>query len=205
MSADTLPPPQPPKCLTRSYLSRGVKGGTIICAEVLDLAEHRRRLADPDSYRPEKCRNCGHHKNHAHCFRERVLRPADRREPCLIVMIRLFCCASCRAVVTVLPAFIARHLWRAWETVERVLGAKQKAPPATRQRWLARLDSDASQLLRLLAASFQGEVVEALLRSRPSTRRAFIAVLQPFLGTGSSLFASLSAWIQRLEPGLRLM
>jgi hypothetical protein len=50
MSAATLSPPQPPGCLTRSYVSRGVRGGTIIAEDVYDLAEHRNRLADPDTY-----------------------------------------------------------------------------------------------------------------------------------------------------------
>ncbi|MFQ5515900.1 MAG: hypothetical protein ACE5FG_15945 [Myxococcota bacterium] len=186
-------------------MSKGIKGGTIIAEDVLDLADHEERLLDPDSYRPEECRNCGHDKIHAHCFRERILREADPREPPLRVDIRLFSCASCRAVFTILPAFIARHLWRAWETVERVARGEDLAPKETMDRWFSRLESDASQLVQVFTASVQGAVSDALLRRRPSAREAFIALVKPFLGRRSSLFARLGAWIHRLEAGVRLM
>lgn len=205
MSADTLSPPQPPGCLTRSYLSRGIKGGTIIAEDVLDVAEHQRRLLDPDSYRPEECRNCGHKKNHAHCFRERILREADPDRPPLVVAIRLFSCASCGAVFTVLPAFIARHLWRAWKTVERVAGGKERAPRTTQSRWLSRLQSDASQLVQLFVEGIQSPVSQALLGLRPRIRSLFVGVLAPFLGRRPSVFAVVAAWIHRIEAGVRLM
>lgn len=204
MSAGTLPPPQPPACLSRSYASREIKGGTIIAEDVLDLAEHQRRLLDPDNYRPEKCRSCGE-KTHAHCFRERTLREVDPGEPPVIVVIRLFFCRSCGAVFTILPAFIARHLWRAWKTVESVVSGKERAPKKTMARWLSRLHSDASQLVQVFTASVQGALSDALLRSQPSVRSVFISVLAPFLGTGSSVFARLAVWIHRLAAGVRLM
>lgn len=205
MSADTLAPPQPPECLTRSYLSRGIKGGTIIAEDVLDLAEHQKRLPDADRYRPEACRNCGHPKVHAHCFRDRVLREADPRRPPLVVQIRLFRCASCGAVFTILPAFIARHLWRAWNTVEAVARGKEVAPKATMKRWLSRLGSDAWQLVQVFTASIQSALSEALLRSQQSIRLDVVAVVEPFLGATSSVFARIAAWIHRLAPGVRLM
>jgi len=205
MSANTLPPPQPPECLTRSYLSRGIKGGTIIAEDVLDLAEHRRRLLNADSYRPDECRNCGDVRNHAHCFRERTLRGADPRRRPLVVEIRLYRCACCGAVFTVLPAFIARHLWRAWKTVERVARGEELAPKKTMERWFSRLESDASQLVQVFTASVQGALSDALQRSRPSVREAFIALVKPFLAAGSSIFDRIAAWIHRLEAGVRLM
>jgi hypothetical protein len=187
-----------------SYLSRGIKGGTVIAEDVLDLAEHEERLLDPDSYRPEECRNCGHDKNHAHCFRERTLRGGDPNAPLLIVEIRLYRCADCGAVLTVLPAFIARHLWRTWETVENVTTGKESAPKATSARWLARLGSDAWQLVQLFTTTVQGAVINALLRSPPLDRQGFVGILKPFL-VRSSLFALSAAWIHRLEAGVRLM
>jgi hypothetical protein len=186
-------------------LSRGIKGGTIIAEDVLELAEHLERLLDPDSYRPAECRSCGCERSHAHCFRERILREADPGEPPLVVPIRLFSCAACGAVFTILPAFIARHLWRAWKTVEHVAGGKEKAPKRTQARWLSRLGSDASQLVQVFTTSIDGAVSDALVRSRPSSRSGFLAVLKPFLGRRSSIFARLAAWIHRLAAGVRLM
>ncbi len=205
MSADTLPPPQPPECLRRSYASRKIKGGTLIAEDVLDLREHEERLLDPDRYRPHACGNCARDKIHAHCFRERILREADPRQAPVIVAIRLFCCASCGAVFTILPAFIARHLWRAWKTVEGVAGGEEMAPKRTMARWLSRLQSNASQLVQVFTASVQGAASDALLRCQPSARRAFIAVVKPFLGARSCVFACIASWIHRLEAGVRLM
>lgn len=205
MSADTLPPPQPPVCLRRSYASREIKGGTIIAEDVLDLAEHQKRLLNPDNYRPEECRNCGCEKTHAHCFRERTLREADPGQPPVIVAIRVFFCRSCGAVFTILPAFIARHLWRAWQTVGSVVSGKARAPKRTIARWLSRLQSDASQLVQVFTASVQGAVSDALLRLEPSVRSVFVTALTPFLGAGFSVFARLAAWIHRLAAGIRLM
>ena len=204
MSADTLPPPQAPECLTRTYLSRGIKGGTIIAEDVLDLAEHQVRLLDPDRYRPEECRSCGCNRNHAHCFRERILRAADPGEPAVVVPIRLFSCAACGAVYTILPAFIARHLWRAWKTVEDVTSGKEEAPKRTRRRWLSRLESDTSQLLQVITTSVDGAVSEALMSARPSSRSGFLSVLKRLLGR-RSVFACVAAWIHRLAAGVRLM
>lgn len=205
MSADTLPPPQPPECLRRSYLSRGIKGGTIIAEDVFDLEEHRKRLLDPDGYRPQHCLNCSCHRNHAHCFRERILRQADSSQPPIVVQIRLFACACCGAIFTILPAFIARHLWRTWKTVESVVSGRERAPQTTTARWFSRLGSDALQLVQVFNVSIQGAVSEALVRSRPSIRALFVDVIKPFLRASSSHFARITAWIHRLAPGVRLM
>jgi hypothetical protein len=176
---------------------------------VLDLEEHRKRLADPDDYRAVvgPCRSCGSERLHAHCFRERKLRPASPEDPPERVDVRLFRCAtkSCGAVFTVLPAFVARHLWRAWETVENVVRRNLKAPPVTAARWLARLESDASELADTFMSSGGPTVDERLSGSRPETRETFLEALKPLLRRLTSTFALTAAWIHRLEPGLRLM
>lgn len=207
MNASTFPPPLPPVCLTRTYLSRGIKGGTVIAEEVLDLATHRARLLDPDGYRSEvsPCRRCGGTTLHAHCFRQRRLRPARYERATLVVDIRVFRCATpgCAAVFTVLPAFIARHLWRAWETVRAVTTEELPAPETTRRRWLWRLASDARQLVETFTSAAGRRVRDTLARSPPPTRRDFLDALKPFVG--SPLFALVAAWIHRLAAGLRLM
>ena len=205
MSAGTLSPPRPPDCLTRSDLSRGIKGGTIIAEDVLTLDVHEEKLRDPDGYRPESCR-CGSVRLHAHCFRERKLRDADPEITPLVVAIRLYHCLDCGAVYTILPAFIARLLWRSWKTVESAVKRKRPVPKTTLKRWLSRLASDAGQLFQLFTASVTGPVVDALLRARPATRKALVAAIAPEITSRlGAAFAPLAAWIHRLEAGLRLM
>ena len=209
MSAVTLSPPRPPVCLTRSYVSRGIKGGTLIAEDVTTLEEHRRRLESPDGYRLAGCHACGCPTVHAYCFRERKLRPASPDEDPLIVEIRLFRCAerSCGAVFTVLPAFVARHLWRSWETVEEVVSGKDDSPPRrTLRRWVSRLGSDAWQLIEVFTASVTGTVTRLLTTPRPATRSGFVATLSRVLRSDQgSVFAAIAGWIHRLEAGIRLM
>jgi hypothetical protein len=120
MSTEVHPLLPPPACLTRTYASRGIKGGTVIAEEVIERSEHERRLLDPGTYREvvTPCVACKGTSLHAHCFRTRTLRPAARGAPSVIITIRLYLC-TCGAVFTVLPAFVARHLWRAWKTICR--------------------------------------------------------------------------------------
>jgi len=211
MSTEALtPPPPPPVCLTRSYLSRGIKGGTIVAEDVLDLETHLRRLPDPDGYRccVCPCPRCGSSRVHAHCFRERLLRPSDRRETPRSVTIRLYRCAApfCGAVFTVLPAFIARHLWRSWETVHEVVSHRTPAPSTTRRRWLSRLASDSSQLVQAFMVLALNGIREVLARRRVGGNRAsFIQSVEAFLSGSSSPLGLIAAWIHRLQPGIRLM
>jgi hypothetical protein len=115
MSHQRLPPPEPASCLVRPYPS-SQKGGTLIAEDVTDRDEHRRRLCDPDGYRPRECFRCHHAVLHVHDHPARVL-AADSLEPATgIVRYR---CAACEAVWRILPAFVARHLWRSWDTVKR--------------------------------------------------------------------------------------
>jgi hypothetical protein len=205
MSTEVHPLPPPPACLTRSYSSRGIKGGTVIAEEVLERNRHEELLLDPDGYREvvAPCASCGGEHLHAHCFRTRDLRPAARGAPAEVVTIRLYLCASCRAVFTVLPAFIARHLWRAWETVRSVVEGGVRAARTTARRWGARLRSDASQLVQLFMASVTGKVKTRLARLRPLARGDFLRALFP--AAEPSKFALAALWIHRLERGVRLM
>jgi hypothetical protein len=50
-------PPEEEDCLFR-LRSSTQKGGTLICEEVTDLAEHEKRIYSRDGYRPKPCR-CG--------------------------------------------------------------------------------------------------------------------------------------------------
>lgn len=201
MSAATLPPPRPPVCLTRSSLSRGNKGGTVIAEDVLDLERHEQLLSDPDAYRPKDCRHCGGRRLHAHCLRTRCLRGGPT------VTIRLYRCAasSCRAVFTVLPAFVARHLWRSWPSVQETVRSECGVPQSTLRRWLGRIASDATQLFQVFTANLSGAVAGALLNARPTTRSALVETLCPFFDPALSSFALTATWIHRLAPGVRLM
>lgn len=212
MSAPTLPPPRPPIVLTRPYKSRHIKGGTFIAEDVLDLKTHQERLLDPDGYRNvlPACPNCDHRHFHAHCFRERLLRPATPGTKVVRTTIRLYRCAhdGCGAVITVLPAIIARCLWRLWQTVEDVMGGEATAPKSTWRRWRDRLRCSASTLVELVLALAQDLLPDARRKSLEvvDTRQAFV---HAFRSAGRvdrhPVFASLAAWIHRLSPGIRLM
>ena len=212
MSAPTLPPPSPPVCLTRSYKSRHQKGGTVIAEAVRDLETHRQWLLDPDAYRAVigSCCACGSKCIHALCFRERLLRGASPDGQVQIEMVRMFRCAvkTCGAVFTVLPAVIARHLWRRWQTVQDAQGESHGVPPSTHRRWLGRLRSSASQLVQLLAARASSLFPPSLLHAvaQVPTRSKLIETFQASCTEFTARpFALLAAWIHRLEPGIRLM
>lgn len=210
MSADTLPPPLPPVCLLRTYLSRGVKGGTVIDEDVRDLAAHRQRLLDPDGYRDcaSPCWTCGGKTLHAHCFRERILRPASPDEPPLMETIRLYYCPGCGAVFTVLPAVIARHLWRLWKTVEEVSSKGAEAPRTTKRRWFSRLSSSAARLvqaLRAVGSHLIGRRLSALVGKVVTRWDLVEAVVASRSVPADHPFAGLAGWIHRLERGIRLM
>jgi hypothetical protein len=124
--------------------------------------------------------------------------------------IRLFICASdeCRAVFTVLPAVIARHLWRLWKTVEEVSSQKKEAAPSTTRRWLLRLASSALELVQALLAlggSVVGAALSSLLPQVRSRRMLAEAVLAAGAVPSAHPFAGLAGWIHRIQPGVRLM
>jgi hypothetical protein len=207
------PPPEPEDCLIHSRVSR-YKGGTLIAEDVLDLATHARRLVDPDGYRPAACPRCGGRVLHVHDY--------PRRKPCgepgmppEITIVRHLCAdPACEATWRILPAFLARHLWRGWETVERTVSASTPQEPApapipkrTAQRWQSRLLSSAKQLVVLLATS-GGALLETIAQrvGHEATRRTLVDVHAQIAATppGQRL-AALAALVHRLERGLRLM
>lgn len=159
---------------------------------------------------------------HVHDYRPRVLAgdPAGSTE------IARFRCAdrSCGTVVQVLPAWLARHLWRAWSTVEGAVMREEEedeeedavtkkpssdVPARTRRRWRARLSTAAFLLIAAIAAVADtmpalAHVVRAV--GHDGTRRdavvAFEAATKPPIGRW---LASLAAVVHRVAPGVRLM
>ena len=202
-----LPPPPAEECLETSRVSR-YWGGTLIAEDVGDLEEHRRRLADPDRYRPVPCPRCGGKHVHVHGRAER--RP--RGDPSLPAVIRIlqFLCVECSATWRVLPRFLARHLWHPWRVVERSEPGRAETPPIserTKARWASRLGSSARALVVVLAAS-GAAMLEwvaqqvGLEGSRGELVEAFACGVM--LGDGQRL-ATLGGLLHRLERGLRLM
>jgi hypothetical protein len=132
MSQDRLPPPDREACLVRLRASTQ-KGGTIIVEDVTDWATHDRRICDPDGYRPAFCPTCRGTHLHVHDYRERLLR-ADPDQP-VVTTVR-HACVACEAIWQVLPAFIARHLWRTWRVVAHTLTPDDGRPsPEPPQHW----------------------------------------------------------------------
>src|SRR5262249_44312791 len=120
------PPPEPEDCLTQSRVSR-YKGGTLIAEDVRDLSTHLRRLMAPDGYRPRWCPRCGGDVLHLHDYPWG--KPIDSPGmPPEIRLVRHICAApSCRATWRIVPAFLPRHLWRVWGTIERTV--REEVPP----------------------------------------------------------------------------
>jgi len=112
MTVKRSPPPEAEACLCRPYPS-SQKGGTLTCEQVTDLETHARWLAT-GRYRPAACPRCGAGM-HVHDRRPRVMREGPLTTTWTVVA--RFRCASadCGAAWQVLPMFLARHLWRAWQ------------------------------------------------------------------------------------------
>jgi hypothetical protein len=189
------------------------KGGTLIAEDVRDLDAHWRRICNPDGYRPARCPRCGHDVLHVHCYPERH----PRGEPGMPAVVRVaqYMCAAdeCSATWRILPMFLARHLWRAWQTVERVAlpgdvpSAALAVPERTQCRWRSRLAAAARVLVVLFAAS-GGLVIESaaaqvgLDASRADLVYAYAE--QTDIPSGARL-AAVAALTHRLERGIRLM
>jgi hypothetical protein len=214
MSQPRPPPPEPAPCLVRPYPS-SQKGGTLIAEDVTDRVEHRRRLCDPDGYRPAECPRCHHRVLHVHDYIERLL-VADAVEP-KVGIIR-YSCAGCGAVWRILPAFVARHLWRSWDTVKaNTLSARAppsrppsqpRVPARTLLRWWARLMASAMALVQLFGASWDALLIEvAGVIGRGGTREALVYAYAAKTGAealGNPL-ARVAGLVHRLMPGVRLM
>ena len=213
MTSIDLAPPEAEACLIRSRVAP-YKGGTLIDETVADLAEHLRRMADIDAYRPARCPRCGSMHLHMHDRVER--RPRGEARLPVIVVARYICAdEECKATWRILPAFLARHLWRVWVTVERVVlpGDTPVAPssPAipgrTERRWRARMMQAALVVVTLLAAS-NVATFEGIARSvgLDATRAVLVAahVRHTRAAPGTRL-APLAATTHMLERGIRLM
>jgi len=191
-----------------SYSSRGRKGGTFIAEGVRSLAAHEEMMKNPASYRPAECR-CGCPRLHLHDRKERKARGSGA-----VVTIVIFLCAKCFATWRVLPAFLARCLWRTWEVVEEALfgGKRQEAVPVparTVQRWQARLTQAARAATQALATSGALKLrAVAKAVGLDATRAELVKAYAKATAKAtesSSLLMPLAALLHRLSPGLRLM
>jgi hypothetical protein len=215
VSQERLPPPEEEACLVRLRPS-SQKGGTIVAEDVTDLATHERRLCDPDGYRPKFCPRCGETTLHVHDYRSRTLR-AEPGEP--VARIVRHECTGCDGIWRILPAFIARHLWRTWRVVEHTLRAAtplsaeaqmRRWPPVperTRRRWCARWLRPARHLAQVLASC--GEAAWARLAgvlAPEATCSDLVAVcVREGLAAAGHLLGVVAALVYRCQPKVRLM
>lgn len=213
-------PPRAEACLRTPYPS-SQKGRTVIAEHVTELAEHERMLRT-GSYRPEQCPHCGG-VMHIHEYRERVL----LADPAEVIEIAIFRCArreQCGAVIRVLPAFVARHLWRSWPTVAVAMAEQRddeamesasatEIPARTRRRWQSRLASSAAMLVAVFAtavgaAPWLRPVIASV--GHDGTRRELleayaVAEAKETFTRGRSAVESVAGYIHRLARGVRLM
>jgi transposase-like protein len=208
--------PAPPACLNRPYCARpNQTGGTLIAEDVREPNEHRRRLLDPDDYRPCACPTCRGSRLHAHSYRERRIKIGGGIST--EEQVRRYRCVACRAVWLVLPGFLARHLHRTWSRVQTALGgqglapvgrsaARETVPATTLRRWVGRLASSAQALIAPLA----GLCPELCAATQPLladfSRGALVqALLSQGLLVGGYALSQIAGWIHRQMPGLRLL
>lgn len=169
----------------------------MIAGDVWDREEHERRLVDPATYRPV-CRVCGRPMQ-GHGLRER--RP-------LRLDIRRYRCRPCGAVVQVLPAFVARNLWRTWPTVEAIVVQSERKPRVaerTARRWRGRSMLPARVVLHVLS-SLRTPALDELVAGLglDATRRALLGAFRPLAGVLGAC-AALTVLLGRVLPGLRVM
>ncbi len=188
------------------YLDQGrpakQKGGTVLARHIQTLEEHEAALADPDRVRPQRCLRCRAAAVHVHERRHRVFQGETGGPPGTDVLI--FRCAdqNCGAVWRVLPVFLARHLWRRWSVVEtgvvRPRPTRHRVPRRTQQRWKARLQTSATVLVTLLAASGIARWTELAARVGASGSRGDL------VAQACSL-PELAHAIDHQMPGVRVM
>ena len=217
MSHHRLPPPHIANCLE---LQVERKGGTVIAENVTTLEAHRALICQPDGYRLAACPRCHGDTLHVHDYRTRILvafEGSERGADAPIIHVARYACArsECGAIWQVLPAFVARHLWRAWSTVEEATvegEAVEEAPPVevplrTRERWASRLLSSALLLVQLFATE-TGSELEALAKQLglEATRYDLVAAYAAAVDVASgSRLSRLAAITNRLSRRVRLM
>ncbi len=195
------------KMCLHPYLDRGrpakQKGGTVLAPEIRTLQEHEAALANPDLVRPSPCQRCRAAPVHLHERRTRVFRGEVEGPPGTEVLI--FRCADredCGAIWRVLPAFLARHLWRRWSvigaSVLRRPAGRHRVASRTRQRWRARLQSSAAVLVALLGAT-------GLERWTGLAARVTAAGMRGELIEAADSLPELACAIDDGQPGVRVM
>lgn len=202
MDPEWAAPPAAETCLVSSDASRGRKGGTIIDERVLELSVHETMMKNPASYRPAECR-CGCRRLHLHDRRQRRAQGAGGT----VVTVVIFLCTKCFATWRVLPAFLARCLWRSWEVIERALFSERRlsVPARTVQRWHARLAQAALAATQALAVSGAPTLREVAQQVGLEASRGELVKAYAEATASSSRLAPLAALLHRLSPGLRLM
>lgn len=216
------PPSDAEACLCRRY-SSSQKGGTVIVESVLCLEEHERRL-NGGGYRLAGCPRCGL-PVHQHDLRPRVMvtGAGSERVRSVTETQRLRCSdrERCGAAWQMLPAFLARHLWRRWATVERaMLGRRPErcedkaagsrapvVPPKTESRWRGRLVSAAALVVTVIASTNRPELVAiAGAVGVDGTREQFVTeYAQRLKPPPGQRLANPAGLLHRLAPGVRLM
>lgn len=196
----------PPSWLDRGYPS-SQKGGTLIAEWVLDLATHEECLCRPERYRPKSCGRCGS-KVHVHDLRSRQM----LGDPAVSTEVMRFRCAdreACGATWLILPAFLARRLWRSWRTVAAAVDRSEGTEPVparTRRRWRARLSCFARRVLVILTTASQSIGVLATALGLDTLRidvlEGYRREIQP---DRDRSLAELAGLVHRLCPGVRLM
>ena len=166
-------------------------------------------------YRPDSCPKCEGHTLHVHDYPER--RPLGELDlPPVIGIIRYICAnPTCKATWRILPAFLPRHVWHRWQSVERTTlpaaapptPSAKPIPERTAERWRARLASSARQLVVLLVACFGTLLKEVAKRTGPgATRYELVDVHMQVAGTPPKRrLGDLGAIVHRLVRGIRLM
>ncbi len=199
MNPEWAAPPAAQTCLVSSDASRGRKGGTLIDERVLELSVHETMMKNPASYRPAECR-CGCTRLHLHDRRERRARGSGA-----VVTVVIFLCAKCFATWRVLPAFLARCLWRTWEVIEAAISDGGRQPVRTVQRWRARLAQTALAATQALATSGAPMLRAVAQRVGLEASRSALVKAYAEATASPSMLAPLAALLHRLSPGLRLM
>jgi len=172
----------------------------------MTLAEQLAALLNPDLCRPRRCfgRGCNCQRLHVHEVRER--RPREfvvDGEAVPVIGILIFECAECSAKWRVLPAFLARCLWRAWAVIERETsgapcGSCPAVPARTVQRWRARLAQLAVMPIQVLAIA--GNALRAVAQGL-----GLLATRQELVVAHGEGIGALAVLLHRLAPGVRLM